>query len=168
MTSYEQFFKRINSLDSGERATLRREVGCSIRSAHGKAITTFYKCMTSSENKSREECFFAIACLRCLWESGDEKGLPLEQIISNLICSEDISDSTKHRVELLLDTEFDDDGYMILKLARLVKLVRQKTDRIMIDFSELLNDLIYWNSESQFVQRKWAKTIFSSKQKTEE
>lgn len=50
---------------------------------------------------------------------------------------------------------------MLTKLARLVKLIRQKSDRAKPDFEALLEDLIYWNAENQSVQRKWARAIFS-------
>ena len=86
----------------------------------------------------------------------------LEKVISQLVHSGDISNSVLHRVELLMDTQWDEDGYMIVKLTRLVKLIRQKSDRILIDFYSLLKDVCYWNSESQNVQRKWARTIFST------
>ena len=108
-----------------------------------------------------------MACLRCLWDAGQEGGQPLELIIADLLRKDELSDSTRHRVELLLDTEWDNDGYLMAKLTRLVKLVRQKSDRTQIDFSLLLDDLLRWNSDWQTVQRKWARTVFSSNHTTE-
>ena len=67
----------------------------------------------------------------------------------------------QHRVEGLLDTQWDQDGYMLTKLCRMMKLIRQKTSE-EIDFADLLEDLIYWNNENQSVQRKWARAIFST------
>lgn len=166
-TLKKDFLDRINSLSVGERAALRRNAGCLLRNADGRAITAFYRCLPSVIEKRQEDRWFAIACLRCLWPNDVEGGKPFEQILSELIQSDNISDSTKHRVELLLDTEWDTDGYTLIKLTRLVKLICQKSDRSFIDFDALLDDLIYWNSENQRVQRKWAKTIFSTHQTTE-
>ena len=79
-----------------------------------------------------------------------------------MIKDRDLSESTGHRAEVLLDTAWDEDGYMLTKLTRLVKLIRQKSDGEPVDFEVLLEDLIGWNSEKQYVQRKWARAIFTN------
>ena len=158
----KRFFLRLNSLNPGERAALRRETGTMLRQADGTATTVFYRCLPVSVETWQEDRWFAVACQRCLWDAGEEAGRPFEQIIADLIRSGELSDSTKHRIELLLDTRWDTDGYMLTKLARLLVLVRQKSNRVQIDFAALLDDLLSWNSDKQFVQRKWAKTIFST------
>ncbi|MBQ3681714.1 MAG: type I-E CRISPR-associated protein Cse2/CasB [Succinimonas sp.] len=155
----EAFFSKIDSLSNGERATLRREAGIMLNHTSGRALAVFYKCKPVQVNK--EDVWFAIACLRCLWDAGISEGNAIEKIISALINQEEISDSTAHRVELLLDTKWDSEGgYMLTKLVRLIKLIRQKSET-MIDFNALLKDLLSWNNENQHVQRKWARTIFS-------
>ena len=158
----EKFFSKLDSFGTGERAALRREAGVMLRQADGHAVTAFYSCLPSNVQTWQEERWFAVACLRCLWDAGDEGGRPFELVVADLIRSGELSDSTKHRVELLLDTEWDEDGYMLTKLARLLKLVRQKSDRATLDFAALLDDLLGWNSDKQYVQRKWAKAIFSN------
>ncbi len=163
----KRFFSRIDSLGTGDRAALRRETGRLLRHADGRAVAVFYSCMPFGVEGWQEERWFAAACLRCLWDAGPEGGKPFEQILSDLIRAGELSDSTRHRVEILLDTGWDSDGYMLTKLARIVKLVRQKSDRAMIDFACLLEDLLHWNNESQTVQRKWARTIFSTYQPNE-
>ena len=157
----EQFFSRLDRLGNGERAALRREAGIRLQDADGAALTAFYRCLPFAVDTHQESKWFAVACLRCLWEAGEAEGRPLEQIVAALIQSGELSASAAHRVEILLDTSWDSDGYMLSKLSRLVKLVRQKSDRKRIDFSALLDDLIRWNSDSQTVQRKWARAIFS-------
>ena len=157
----QQFFDRLNRLSNGERAALRREAGIMLQAADGKALTAFYRCLPPTMDRRQEGKWFAVACLRCLWDAGEAEGTPLEQVIAALIKSEALSDSTKHRVEVLLDTDWDADGYMLTKLSRLVKLIRQKSDRQYVDFAALLDDLIYWNSDTQTVQRKWARAVFS-------
>lgn len=162
MTEYQaQFFDRLNRLNKGERAALRREVGNMLQEADGTALTAFYRCLPPAVDTWQEEKWFAVACLRCLWDADEAEGAPLEQIIAELFRSDELSASTAHRVEILLDTKWDRDGYMLTKLSRLVKLVWQKSERRRIDFSGLLDDLIYWNSDTQSVQRKWARAIFS-------
>ena len=162
------FFENLDRLGTGERAALRREAGVMLKDAGGGALTAFYRCLPASVGTAQESKWFAVACLECLWDAGTENGKPLEQIIAAMLRSGDLSDSTKHRAELLIDTRWDNDGYMLGKLARLVKLARQKSDRAPVDVSALLEDLIYWNSENQSVQRKWARAVFGKNDYNEE
>ena len=156
----KQFFERLNLLNSGERASLRREAGNMLHEADGKAMVTFFRCLPQGVDRKQEEKWFAIACLRCMWDAGEEGIKPLESVFAEEI--NNLSDSTIHRIEYLLDTKWDSDGYMLTKLTRLIKMILQKTNTDSIDFSSLLDDLIWWNSENQSVQRKWAKAIFSN------
>ena len=91
-----------------------------------------------------------------------EEGEPLQEVIARLIKRGELSDSTRHRVATLLDMKWDADGYMLTKLSRLVKLVKQKSGSVPVCFTDLLDDLIWWNSDSQSVQRKWARAVFSN------
>ena len=169
MTALQQrFLERIDSLGAGERAALRRDAGIPMRQADGKAIAAFYKCLPSGVNSWQEERWFAVACIHCLWSTDISEEETLEKLLSKLIRTEELSDSIRHRVESLLDTKWDSDGYLLIKLSRLIKLVRQKSDRKKINSAQLLKDLIDWNEASQYVQRKWAKIIFSNNNDSEE
>ncbi len=163
----KSFFENLDRLGTGERAALRRETGVMLKEAGGRALTAFYRCLPVGVAAAQEAKWFAVACLRCLWDAGKEGGRPLEQIISQMMRSGELSDSTGHRAELLIDTRWDGDGYMLAKLSRMVKLVRQKSDRELIDFPALLEDLVFWNSENQSLQRKWARAIFGNQNNEE-
>ena len=163
MTQEQQhFFDTLDRLGKGERAALRRAAGVMLQDADGGAISTFYKCLPPATVTWQENRWFAVACLSCLWDTEGGEGKSLEQIIADQIRTDELSASTAHRVEILLDTKWDSDGYMLTKLARLVKLIRQKADRAKPDFAALLDDLLYWNAENQSVQRKWARAVFSN------
>ena len=159
---YQAFLGRLCTLGSGDRAALKRAAGVMLSDADGKAVAAFYRCLPYGTPRRQEERWFAVACLRCLWDADMEGGEPVEQIIGQMIRDEKLSDNTLHRAEVLLDTTWDEDGYMLTKLTRLVKLIRQKSDCTMIDFTALLEDLIYWNAEDQSVQRKWARSFFAN------
>ena len=58
------------------------------------------------------------------------------------------------RVEGLLDVSWEQDGYMAVKLFRLVKFVKSK--KIAVDCSSLYHDLKKWNNHDRSIQRKWA------------
>lgn len=156
------FFQKLKGLGTGDRAALRRSAGEMLKEADGKAITVFYRCLPYGVPQWQEDRWFAVACLCCLWDAESDNGAPFEKIVSNLIQAESLSSSMQHKVEILLDTAWDDDGYLLTKLTRLIKMIRQKSDRVPIDFSALLEDLIYWNAENQSVQRKWARSMFTT------
>lgn len=157
-----RFFERIRALGNGDRAALKRSAGIMLSDADGKAVAAFYRCLPYGTPQWQEDRWFAVACLRCLWDADAGDGTPFEQILGRMIQSEELSDSTKHRAEVLLDTAWDSDGYMLTKLTRLVKLIRQKSEGTPVDFAALLDDLLGWNAENQYVQRKWARSIFTN------
>lgn len=154
------FFEKIDELPTGERAALKRGAGTMLSEADGRALTAFYRCLPRDVDK-QEECWFAAACLRCLWDPKLPSGLPFPKVVGRMLQAEELSDSTAHRVEALLDTRWDNDGYLLAKLFRLIKLIRQKSDGVLLDFPALLDDLLKWNWENQTVQRSWAREIFA-------
>ena len=161
-TSICQFINRICWLGNGDRAALKRTAGIMLAEADGKAVAAFYRCLPFGIPQWQEERWFAVACLRCHWDAETDGGEPFEKVVGRMLKDEKVSDSIGHRVEVLLDTAWDEDGYMLTKLTRLMKLIRQKSDRESVDFEALLEDLIGWNSEKQYVQRKWARSIFTN------
>lgn len=162
MESYHSFLNRLKVLGSGDRAALKRNAGIMLADADGKAVSVFYRCLPFGTPQWQEDRWFAVACLCCLWDADVESGEPFERIVGRMIQKEELTESTGHRAEVLLDTTWDIDGYMLSKLSRLVKLIRQKSDRAPVDFRTLLEDLIFWNAENQSVQRKWARSIFTN------
>ena len=158
---YKSFFQRLNALDTGNRAALRRSAGVMLGEADGNAVTAFFRVLPAWVPEEQTERWFAAACLRCLWDAGQESEAPLEKLIGYAMRSGELSDSMAHRVEVLMDTEWASDGFLLTKLTRLVKLLQRKTEMIP-DVSQLLEDLLYWNGDKQTVQRRWARTIFTA------
>ena len=152
------FFERLDELNTGDRAALRREAGVILKDAKGQAIRTFYQCLPYAVPQWQEEYFFAAACLRCLWDANEPDQADLVQVLYQLGRDEETSTSTGHRLESLLDTKWDADGYMLTKLTRLIKLIKSKG--YSVDCAELLKDLACWNADSQWVQRKWARGMY--------
>ena len=159
---FVSFFLKLKGLETGDRAALRRAAGEMLKEADGKAITVFYRCLPYGVPQWQEDRWFAVACLCCLWDAESDNGAPFEKIVSKLIREENLSSGMQHKVEILLDTAWGDDGYLLTKLTRLIKMICQKSDRVPVDFSALLEDLIYWNAENQSVQRKWARSMFTT------
>lgn len=147
------FFTRLDGLTTGERALLKRAAGTMLCNADGRAMTVFYRVMPGQEI-TMEDRWFAVACFSCLWDAGSE-GIELERILSVLKTN---SDAMEHRIASLFDLRWEPDGYFLTKLCRIIKMARQKG--YCVDCAALLEDLLYWNADTQFVQRKWARTMY--------
>lgn len=159
--SYNAFLFRLAKLPNGDRTALKRAVGVKLNDANTGAITAFYRCMPKEVPRWQEERWFLIACMRCLWPADMGSGEPIERVIRRLYDEGSLSDSSLHRAQDLLDTTWDEEGFLMSKMTRFVKLIRSKSNKAAIDFSSLLSDLIYWNKDNQSVQRDWARIIFT-------
>ncbi|MBS5166056.1 MAG: type I-E CRISPR-associated protein Cse2/CasB [Butyricicoccus pullicaecorum] len=154
---WDSFFQRLDALPKGERVALKREVGTMLYQADGRTVRIFYQCLPYGATAWQEDRIFAAACLHCLWDT-EAKRQPIEQIFYQLRRDQDISESTGHRLETLLDVPWDEDGFMLTKLVRLIRLAKFKG--YAVDCQQLLEDLFYWNGEKQSVQRKWARALY--------
>lgn len=152
------FFLQLDRLPKGARTALKREAGIMLPQADSKAIQAFYQCLPFGTPQWQEERFFAAACLHCLWEADMKNRQPLEKIFYQLGRDAQVSDSTAHRLEGILDLTWDEDGFLLGKLTRLMKLVKSKN--YAVDCASLLRDLLYWNGEKQTVQLRWARALY--------
>ena len=100
------------------------------------------------------------------WTGHEKRRQPLEQIFYQLGRDKEMSESTGHRLEMLLDLQWDEDGFMLKKLSRLIRFVRSKG--YAVDCQWLLEDLFYWNGEKQSVQRKWARALYIKPEEQQE
>ena len=157
---FKDFFEKINQLSSGEKAALKRNCGVMLEKADGNAIIAFYKCMPYDVAKINEPYWFASACFACLFkEQGTQR---LEQCFAVM---KNDSQSLENRIAQLLDMNWDTYGYFLQKLTRLVKMVNQKGYKI--DCESLLKDLLGWNNDAKYVQKRWARALYIREEKNE-
>lgn len=156
------FLKRISNLPKGDKVALKRAVGKHLNDVDSYTLAAFYRCLPSGIPWHQEDRWFAVACMHCLWNTHTEDCKPVEKVIADLIAAGAMTESTQHKIEVLLDTPWDADGLLLTKLARMMKLIHQRSSGADIDFPALLEDLIYWNTNNQSVQKKWARTIFTN------
>ena len=154
MTENTEFFSRLKQCSTGERAILRRNCGKMLKDADGQAVVVFYRCLPFDVPAWQEDRWFAAACFSCLWAE-DQTGLPMEEILGTL---KDDSDSIEHWLAALLDLRWEPDGFLLGKLCRMVKMASAKG--FVVDCKKLTDDLVWWNSEKQTVQRKWARAMY--------
>lgn len=156
------FLKRVDELPTGDRTVLKRSAGKMLSEADGRAVTAFYRCFPGNADERMADRWFASACFHCMWDTGSS-GTAFEQILCKL---KDESSSAEHRFAALLDQRWENDGFFLTKLSRMIKMMYQKG--YCVNCAALLEDLLYWNADSHFIQRKWAQAMYRIKDITEE
>lgn len=148
--------KAFSQNNAGYQASLRRSAGKLLRSSDGNAIVNFYK--SYSSNKFYEDKYFFVACIQCLWDVNDlARGVPLASCARYL--DESGKSSFEKKITGLLDISWEEDGYLATKLFRVIKFCKSKN--LVVDTKSLLYDLLFWDSDKHFVQKKWIREFYS-------
>ncbi|SEH22687.1 type I-E CRISPR-associated protein Cse2/CasB [Selenomonas sp. KH1T6] len=148
--------------DKGLRSVLKRAAGKTMPAAGGAAMAAFYKLPPSP---SWEQACFTVVCLMCLWEVEDwKKGKNLALAAKNCLPA-DRRESFGKKLETLMDLSIDEDGYFQSKLYRVIKLIKNKG--ALVDASQLLYDLVRWESDSRFIQKRWVKEFYQDAKEDE-
>ena len=66
----------------------------------------------------------------------------------------------------MLDTRWDESGYLLAQISRMVKLLKSKG--YVIDSYSLYADLMNWDRDRRTVQKKWINTIINNKEGMED
>jgi CRISPR type I-E-associated protein CasB/Cse2 len=144
--------------DKGRRAALKRAAGKNMAAAGGNALTAFYQLRGIPNFSMQEEKCFAVVCMMCLWDASVwGKGEPLIEGARRKVPSEN-REGFEKRLQALLDLSWDEDGYFLAKLIRLVKFCKSKD--IVVEPASLLADLLGWEHDSHFVQKRWVKDFY--------
>lgn len=160
-----EFLKKLDGLDRGEWAILKRNAGNTL--AEARNATWFYR-LLEGDGWQHPEINFLVASLYCTATRYGAKAR---------ICTGDFgatmrqlaeaagSDSMKRRFSILLDAEFDwidgkpAGGELAYRLRQSVKLAA--SHEIGIDWPQLLVDLCHWSWPGKRVQQKWAKSFYA-------
>ncbi|MGQ9502992.1 MAG: type I-E CRISPR-associated protein Cse2/CasB [Anaerolineae bacterium] len=148
-----KFVERLAGLDAGERARLKRSAGKSLAEARDAALALFYRLLPPGVPKDQEEIYFLIATLYPLAEAGTQGNLgdALRRVGSLL----QNRASLDRRVQILLDT---DSTQLPFRLRQAVHYLASQ--RVPVNWAQLLEDLLCWNHPRRFVQREWARAYF--------
>ena len=153
----------LSRLDTGERSALKRAAGMNMSEASIAAQRAFYKACGYCDSW-QEEFMFPTMCMDALWRSTDEPTVkPMEECLRDLMAKDqETTESIQHRVDALLETPWDDGGFLAGKLLNLVKILKSKTN-LKPDFQKLAEDLNRWNHPQRYVQRSWLRTLYNLK-----
>ena len=148
------FFTNLEKMTVGERTSLKRSIGLAFNQSSAKAWAAFYKAAPVYRPWEEDPYFFA-ACAFCFFSDSEGKTRPLVDCLRSMSVE---STGIKSRLLALLDTPWDNSGFLLSKLGRILRMVHQKGYRIDVD--GLLQDLLGWSHDSRFVQTRWARTFF--------
>jgi len=161
-TREEEFIERIEKLDTGELAMLRR--GCGERDpVEGRCpwlIGLVY-------GVASEATAFLVASLLAQYKTADIRagrhgidgnfGLTWKQAIAK-----NDSESIKRRFHILLDADYDPwtgNGDLPYRLRQMVRYSAGRG--VGVDWPALLKHLRGWDSTAKWVQKEWARSFFS-------
>lgn len=159
LTAGREFFERLDKLERGERAMLKRNAGNTLAEARG--VAWFYR-LLDGEGWSRPELYFLVATLY---------GYNARTINGNfghtmrMLKQKADSDSIERRFRILLDAEFDmvdgkpAGGELAFRLRQLVRLTA--AHEVGIDWPQLLMDLCAWSHPNKPVRKAWARSFYA-------
>ncbi len=153
-----RFVGRLEELDVGGRARLRRNAGTSLSEARN-AMSLFFRLLPPNVAEYHHETYFMIATLFPLCESmgtGAEAGRTRNLGATLRSARNDNNGSgLDRRMEALLES---DPEQLRFRLRQAIRLARSA--RLTVDWAQLLRDVLLWDHPDKFVQRRWAEAYF--------
>ena len=162
-TPEEEFIERVEKLDTGKLAALRR--GC------GERDPVEGRCPWLGgyiHGAASEASAFLVASLLAQYKTADIRagrhrfngdfGATWKQAVA----SSD-SESIRRRFHILLDADYDPwtgDGDLPYRLRQMVRYAASKG--IGIEWPMLLTHLKFWNQPQKRVQKRWARSFFAT------
>ena len=153
----EQFVQRLEQLDVGGRARLRRCAGKRLEEATD-VLGLFYRLAPPFEpGRERQEAYFLIATLFPLAESDRGRHRNLGATL-RAARNEGNAAGLDRRMEVLLDADREQLPFRLRQVVRLAQ-----SHRVGINWPQLLRDVIQWSHPDRFVQRQWAEAYFAER-----
>ncbi len=149
----ELFFECVKNLPQGIKCDLKRSLGVSSINALNFLYPVYYK-VDSFRCASEEQRNLWCLCAQIYCFMGDEeKGILFSDCLLDCFKSE----NSQVKFERFLATSTKKYEYFSRDLISYVRMIKSNNKKF--DCCQLLFDLLYWNSESLFVQLKWAEVL---------
>lgn len=149
----ETFFERLERLDAGGRARLKRNAGNPLAASRSGALGLFYNLLPPGVPQYHEEKYFLVATLYPIAEDGGQGNLGAAL---NKARNEKNAKGLNRRVEILLDAQGEQLPFRLRQAVRFLH-----SNRVRLDWRRLLADLLNWDSPKRFVQQQWARSYFA-------
>jgi CRISPR system Cascade subunit CasB len=152
----------------GQLAQLKRNAG---EKWPGRGVAWFgeiiYQGKESDWREQNAELYFLVATLfdlnRFSLPRAETKSKPRDMGASLRLAITNGANEfgVKQRFQILLDSNWDEfgDGELAFRLRQMVQWLSGQ--KVGVDWALLLADLCFWNSESRFVQKNWARSFFN-------
>jgi CRISPR system Cascade subunit CasB len=146
------FFERLNRLEAGGRARLKRCAGQTLAESRS-VLGLFYSLLSPGVPDYQHELYFLAATLYPLADSGGlgDFGASLRQAKQAKN-----SKGLDRRLEILLDA---DETQLAFRLRQAVHFLQ--SCGVRVNWPRLLEDLLYWTHPERFVQRRWAQSYYA-------
>ena len=151
-----EFCKRLEQLDAGERARLKRNAGRTLAESHD-ALGLFFRLLRSlnvPRYEPVEETYFLVATLFPWAESREEGNLGHALRLAR---DEKYAQGLDRRVEVLLDANREQLPFRLRQAVRFLD-----SQRVGVNWPQLLKDLLAWDHPKRYVQENWARTYFAN------
>lgn len=147
------FFNRLEKLNAGERARLKRCAGQTLAEARHEALGLFFRVLPPNVPPIQHESYFLAASLYPMTEAGVSGNLgdSLRQLRKPKN-----SKGLDRRMEILLDA---DEAQLPYRLRQAIHLLQ--ANHVRVNWPQLLEDLLYWTHFNRFTQRHWAQSYFA-------
>jgi CRISPR system Cascade subunit CasB len=145
------FIDRLARLESGDRARLKRNAGSTLAEARN-ALGLFYRIILPNVPAYQHETYFLLATLYPLADAGRTGSLGNALRLAQ---DEQNSPGLDQRMERLLDA---DEAQLPFRLRQAVRYLYSQ--RVGIDWTQLLRDLLRWSHPDRYIQRRWASDYY--------
>ena len=148
-----EFCERLEQLDAGERARLKRNAGRTLAESHN-VLGLFFRILPHNVPRHQEEIYFLVATLFPLAESGGEGNLGHALYRAR---DKKYAQGLDRRVEVLLDADREQ---LPFRLRQAIRFLDSK--RVAVNWPRLLKDLLAWGHPKRYVQENWARDYFAN------
>lgn len=145
------FFDRLNKLDAGDRARLKRSAGKPLSEARD-SLGLFYRLLPPGVYPGQEELYFLIATLYPLADAGTNGNLG---DALRRAAADHNTKGVNRRIEILLDA---DASQLAFRLRQAIRFL--KSNEVSVNWPQLLEDVLRWNHPTRYVQKEWARAYF--------
>ncbi len=151
-----EFCERLEQLDAGERARLKRNAGRTLAESHN-VLGLFFRMLPHNVPRYQEETYFLVATLFPLAEGGGEGNLG-DALYK--VRNPKYAQGLDRRVEILLEADREQLPFRLRQAIRFLESKREGKHGA-VNWPRLLQDLLNWERPKRSVQERWARAYFA-------
>lgn len=156
----EEFVDRLEQLNPGERARLKRNAGNTMAQSRG-VLPIFFRILPYGIPRYQEPWYFLTATLFPLAEPGGGGNIGQALRLARRKHPER-EKGYDRRFEVLLDA---DDEQLPFRLRQIVRLLDSAD--IKINWPLLIKDLQHWDNPRRYIQERWARSYYAKELENE-